>query len=58
MLFASFGQFFTAFPEFQRRIQIEAALLEALDDIDQFVPRFLIPQFANGLHSAIPPVPR
>ena len=51
VLFASSCQLFAAFPQLQRRIQVQPALLELPHDFDQFIAGFFIPQLTNGLHA-------
>ncbi len=43
MLFTAFSQFFASFPEFQRRLEIESAMLELLHDVDQLITGFFVP---------------
>ncbi len=54
VLFAAFGELFASLPEFQRRVQIQATLLESLHDFDELIPRLFVAQFANRFrHDAL-----
>ena len=50
LFFTAFGQLLASFPELQGGVQIESALLELADHLDEFVPGLFVPQFTNGLH--------
>lgn len=57
MLFTAFREFFAPFPEFERRIEVEASLLELLNHRDQLFPRFFVSKFTNKLHFVVPSGP-
>src|SRR5690349_10389315 len=47
MLFAAFSQLFASFPELQRCVQVQAALFQRADHVDQLITAFLIAQPTN-----------
>ena len=47
MLFAPFGELFASFPQFQRRIEVQPALLQQPHDFDQLVPASFIAKLTN-----------